>query len=60
MQNFWLPPYFTDKAENFYALFRIVDIPRLTMAENIAESDVTQQLLDMFYEIRKTLRENEI
>jgi hypothetical protein len=30
------------------------------MAENIAESDVTQQLLDMFYEIRKTLRENEI
>jgi hypothetical protein len=30
------------------------------MAENIAESDMTQQLLDMFNEIRRTLRENEI
>lgn len=58
-----LPPsllYFTDKAENFYAFFRIVDIPRLKMTENIAESDVTQQILDMFYGIRETLRENEI
>ena len=30
------------------------------MAKNIAESDVTQHLLDMFYEIRETLRENGI
>ncbi len=40
--------------------FRIADIRCLKMAENIAESDVTQQILDMFYEIRQTLRENEI
>ena len=30
------------------------------MAENITESDMTQQLLDMFNEVRRTLIENEI
>ena len=59
-ETFWAILYFADKAENFYAFFRIADITRLKMAENIAESNVTQQLIDMFNEIRRTLIENEI
>lgn len=43
-----------------HCVFRFVHIPRLKMAESIAKSDVTQQLLDMFHEIRVTLRENAI